>query len=137
MLARPYVVTRSTVGNRSRTRRITAASFSGLTAHGSASCRKTVRAPSPRKSETWYASCGTRPSCTAPTPRRRSTSAAAAIASTSASTSSTGRSDDFAPLYTGQKVQRFQVQLRIARTSRLCASLGGRMGPCSNEGVVM
>ena len=69
-------------------------------------------------------------------PRRRSTSAAAAIASTSARTSSTGRSDDFVPLYTGQNVQRFQVQLRITRTSRLCASLGGRMGPCSKEGVV-
>ena len=40
------------------------------------------------------------------------------------------------PLYTGQNVQRFQVQLRITRTSRLCASLGGRMGPCSKDGVV-
>src|SRR5665647_2575956 len=71
----------------------------------------------------------------APTPRSSSTSAAAAIASTSASTSSSGRSDDALPLYTGQKVQRFQVQLRITRTRRLCASLGGRMGPCSNDGV--
>ena len=57
------------------------------------------------------------------------------MASTSASTSSTGRSDDFVPLYTGQKVQRFQVQLRMTRTSRLCASLGGRIGPCSKGGV--
>ena len=137
VLARPYVVTRSTDGKRSRTRRMIAASFWGLTAHGSASCRNTVRAPSPRNSDTWYASEGTSPSCTAATPRRRSTSAASAIASTSASTSSTGRSDDFVPLYTGQNVQRFQVQLRIVRTRRLCASLGGLMGPCSKEGVVI
>jgi hypothetical protein len=59
------------------------------------------------------------------------------MASTSARTSSAGRSDDFVPLYTGQNVQRFQVQLRMVRTSRLCASLGGRMGPCSNDGVGM
>lgn len=34
-------------------------------------------------------------------------------------------------LYNGQKVQRFQGQFRVTRTSRLFASLGGRIGPCS------
>jgi len=34
-------------------------------------------------------------------------------------------------LYTGQKVQRFQGQLRVTRSSKLRASLGGLIGPCS------
>ena len=117
------------------TRAITAASFSGLTAHGSASCRKTVFAPPRRNSSTWYDSAAARRR--APPAHRfsRRTSATAAIASTSASTSSMSRCDAFVPLYTGQNVQRFQVQLRITRTSRLCASLGGRIGPSSKPRV--
>jgi hypothetical protein len=39
------------------------------------------------------------------------------------------------PLYTGQKAHLFQGQLRTTRTSRLCASEGGRIGPCSKDGV--
>jgi len=32
----------------------------------------------------------------------------------------------------GQKVHRFQGQFRVTRSSKLPASLGGLMGPCSN-----
>ncbi len=96
--ARPYVVTRSTVGKRSFTRRITAASFSGFTAHGSASCRNADLSPARRNSSIWYDCSGSSPARIAAQPFARRTSATAAIASTSASTSSSGRSDESVPL---------------------------------------
>ncbi len=51
-----------------------------------------------------------------------------AAVSISAFTSSTGLRSKVNCLYMEQKVQRFQVQPRVTRTSRLFASLGGRQG---------
>lgn len=44
---------------------------------------------------------------------------------------SIGLLEYFRSLYTGQKVQRFHGQFLVTRISRLRASLGGRIGPCS------
>ena len=44
----------------------------------------------------------------------------------------TGRILNFVPLYKLQKVHLFQGQFRLTRIKRLLASLGGRIGPCSN-----
>jgi hypothetical protein len=60
-----------------------------------------------------------------------SRSTARRTASMSRSTWATGRRLNRSPLYRPQKVQRFQGQLRVTRTSRLSRSLGGRIGPCS------
>lgn len=49
--------------------------------------------------------------------------------------SSTVRSENFRFLYTGQKRHWFQGQFLVNRSSRLLASLGGRIGPCSNVSV--
>ncbi len=46
--------------------------------------------------------------------------------------SATVRRENVFPLYTGQNRHWFHGQLRVKRNSRLWASLGGRIGPCSN-----
>jgi hypothetical protein len=57
--------------------------------------------------------------------------------SRSESTSSTDRSENFSPLYTGQKAHRFHGQFLDTLTSKEPASEGGRMGPCSNPMPIM
>ena len=52
--------------------------------------------------------------------------------SMSSTTCSADRSENRTPLYTGQKAHRFQGQFLVTRMRRLSASLGGRIGPCSN-----
>jgi hypothetical protein len=52
-------------------------------------------------------------------------------ASMSALISSRLRLENFFLLYVLQKAHLFQGQLRVTRISRLPASLGGLMGPCS------
>ena len=48
-------------------------------------------------------------------------------------TSAAERTEKLCPLYRGQKMQRFHGQFRVTLSSRLPASLGGRIGPCSNR----